>query len=335
MSPTIYAAFRDAAHAESAAGALIDHGIKADAISLVVSEEYHKRRGTPDDPELNYTQPTLVSGPAGSTGRFDPLNNDLHTAAGSPILLNGANNGPVGESAELDLNPAQNDYPRTGSTVPTEFSSRPPNAKYDFNPDLDKRDYNSDYVADVDRENRKEAERDMSRRNPDNLSKEADEGLEINRSDNPTSARETDRTIGAPVYDHERAAKQGLTTTTIGDAADAAKKGVVAGLGVGAIAGLAALLVPGFGLVIGGGALATALAGLAASAGAGGVAGGVVGYLKDQGVPPADIPRYQQAYDAGGAILQIHVEEGDDRAKVEQILSKYGAVSVDKYGYAA
>lgn len=333
--PTIYAAFADAGQAESAAGALIDHGVKADDISLVVSEAYKARRGTPQDPELNYTQPTRPSGPAGGTNRFDPLGNDLHNS--TPVLIQGANNGPVGETAELDLNPAQNDYPVGSRDVPTEFSSRPTDSKYDYNPGLDKRDYNADYMADVDQENRKEAERDLARRSPDDLSKEADEGLDINRPDGSETldAHGADRTIGPAAYDPERAAKQGVTTTTIADAASAAKKGVVAGLGVGALAAVAALTIPGFGFIVGGGALATALAGLAASAGAGAVAGGVVGYLKDQGVPANDIPKYQKAYEDGGAILSVHLGEGADRGKIEEILNKYGAERVDRYGYAA
>jgi hypothetical protein len=334
-SPTIYAAFSDPHRAESAAGALLDHGVKADRISLVMNEEAQKKRGTIEDPEMQYTQPTVLSGRDGATGRFDPLGNDIRTS--TPPLIQGGNNWPAGEDAEVDggLNPAQNDYPRTDSTSPTEFSSRPPDSRYDFNPGLDRRDYNADYQADVDRENRSEAERDAARRNVDNLTNEADEGLDINRTDHPQNTHDADRTIGPAAYEPDRAAKHGVTTTTIGDAASAAKKGVVAGLGVGALAAVAALAVPGVGLVVGGGALATALAGLAASAAGGAVAGGVVGYLKDQGVPGPDIPRYQQAYDGGGAILSVQLESEAERDAIEQVLRKYGASSVDRYGYAA
>ncbi|MGV3617052.1 MAG: hypothetical protein ACO1SV_17130 [Fimbriimonas sp.] len=334
-SPAIYAAFDDPHRAESAAGALLDHGIKADRISLVMNEEAKDKRGTPYDPELQYTQPTLVSGTAGATGRFDPLGNDIRQ--GTAVPLQGANNFPIGEDAEVDggLNPAQNDYPRTGSNSPTELSSRPPNARYDFNPDLDKKEYNADYEANVDRENRNEAARDRQRARVDEVAAEGDEGLEVNRPDHARSQHDTDRTIGPAAYEPERAAKMGVTTTTIGDAASAAKTGLIAGLGIGALATAAALAVPGVGLVIGGGALATALAGLAASAGAGAIAGGVVGYLKDQGVPAHDIPRYQRAYEGGGAILSVQLEAEGEREAIEAILRKYGAMSVDRYGYAA
>lgn len=329
-SPAIYAAFDDPHRAESAAGALLDHGVKAERISLVMNEEAQNKRGTVDDPELQFTQPTVVSGEAGSTGRFDPLGNDLRQGSAVP-LLQGGNNFPVGEDAEVDggLNPAQNDYPRTGSDSVTELSSRPPAARSDFNPDLDKREYNASYDATADREMISE-----QRRGLDDYAKD-DEGLAINRPDHPRNAHDAERTIGPAAYEPERAAKMGVTTTTIGDAASAAKMGVVAGLGVGAIAAAVALAVPGVGLVIGGGALATALAGLAASAGAGAIAGGVVGYLKDQGIPAHDIPRYQRAYEGGGAILSVQMESEAEREAIEALIRKYGATSVDRYGYAA
>jgi hypothetical protein len=334
-SPAIYAAFDDPHRAESAAGALIDHGVKADRISLVMNEEAQSKRGTVEDPELQYSHPTRVSGEAGSTGRFDPFGNDVRQ--NSPVVLQGANNFPIGEDAEVDggLNPAQNDYPHAEVGTPNALSSRPPADKYDFNPGLDKRDYNADYDASVDRENAAEAEKNKVRRGVENLQPEEDEGLDVNRPDHPRNAHEADRTIGPAAYEPERAAKMGVTTTTIADAASAAKTGVVAGLGVGALAAIAALAVPGVGLVIGGGALATALAGLAASAGAGAIAGGVVGYLKDQGVPAHDIPRYQRAYEGGGAILSVQMESEAERDAIEALIRKYGATSVDRYGYAA
>jgi hypothetical protein len=341
MPETIYAAFADPSQAENAAGALLDHGVRAEDISLVVSEEYQKRRGTPDDPELHYTTPQTISGKDGRTSRLDPLENDLRPG---PMHIQGGNitssDTTVTNASEVnvedDLNPAQNDYPRTMSGTTTELSSRPPDSKYDYNPDLDKRDYNRDYVADVDRENRKEAERDIARRQPENMTPEADAGIipVTPQADTDIDRHDTNKTVTTN-FDHERAAKGGITTTTPEDAADAAKKGVGIGLGVGALAAIAALTIPGFGVVLGGGALATALAGLAASAGAGAVAGGVVGYLKDQGVPAHDIPKYQQTYDGGGAILQVTLADGVDRTRIQEVLDKYGAQQVNQYGYAA
>ena len=127
-------------------------------------------------------------------------------------------------------------------------------------------------------------------------------------------------------------AKQGISTTTAEDAGEGAIKGTEIGLGVGILVSLAALAVPGFGIVLGGGALASALGATALTAGAGAVAGGVTGYLKEQGVPISDADRYHGTIEGGGAILSFNIPSGNvDQATAEQILSKYGAADVNVY----
>ena len=80
----------------------------------------------------------------------------------------------------------------------------------------------------------------------------------------------------------ESGAKSGITTTTPADAALGAEKGAMIGAGVGVLAALAAITIPGLGLVIGGGALVTAIAGAAGATAAGAAAGGIAGYLRDR-----------------------------------------------------
>ncbi len=127
-------------------------------------------------------------------------------------------------------------------------------------------------------------------------------------------------------------AKHGISTTTPEDAGEGAVKGTGIGLGVGILAAAAALLVPGVGLVLGGGALATALGGTALAAGAGAVAGGVTGYLKDQGVPGEAVQHYQTTVENGGALLSINLPSGNvDQAGAEQVLAKYGASNLNAY----
>lgn len=337
MPETFYAAFADAAHAESAAGALLDHGIAAKDISLVMNEDAKKKvQGFTDSAAMG-SQPTIVAAGSGGLVTFDPLDNELRLTGATPPIP-GGNEFPVGQTAEAnaDLNPALDDYPRTGATSPTELSSRPPNSKYDWNPDLDKKSYNADYERSlsekVDDEIRQEGDRDRARVDPASAVRENDPGNEAERS-LPT-AQASGHQGDVRGYDAERAAKAGVSTTTVQDAAAGAAKGVGYGLGLGALAAVASLAIPGFGLVLGGGALAAAVAGLAATAGAGAVAGGVVGYLKDQGVPADQIPAYQKAYEDGGAILSVVVEDASS-SKVEDILRKYGASSVRPFGYAA
>jgi hypothetical protein len=130
----------------------------------------------------------------------------------------------------------------------------------------------------------------------------------------------------------ESKAKTGITTTTADDAGAGAIKGTGIGLGLGILAGLATLVVPGFGLVLGGGALAAGIAAAASTTVAGAAVGGVVGYLKDQGVSEVAATNYQQAIGSGGAILAVDIpSNGIGLQEVESVLNKYGAVDISAY----
>lgn len=135
---------------------------------------------------------------------------------------------------------------------------------------------------------------------------------------------------------HLDKAKHGITTTTGGDTAAGAMKGGVTGLVLGALGALAALIIPGFGLVLGGGALATALGAMAGTAVGGAIAGAVHGTLKDQGVPDEAARRYDETVSRGGAVLAIQPCGGRefDRAEAESILRKYGAENIGGYPFA-
>lgn len=139
--------------------------------------------------------------------------------------------------------------------------------------------------------------------------------------------------------DAEDVAKHGITTTTPGDVGAGAIKGSLVGAGIGAVAALAVLIVPGVGLVLGAGALASALGGIAATAGAGAAAGALVGYLKDMGVDDQVATEYGKTVESGGAVLAVTVPSGEvGEAEAEAVLSKYGATNVNRYasrGYAA
>lgn len=227
MGNTIYAAFADPSQAEKAAGALLDHGVRPEDLSVV--------RSHADAAHLTATQGTIDPLPgtmAGTTGVIDP-------------------------------------------------------------------------VPDVDYAN--------GTRHPDVI---------------------TD-TSG----DVEASAKQGISTTTAADAGAGAVKGTAWGAGLGAVAVLASLIVPGVGLVLGGGALAAGLGAVAASAGAGAVAGAVTGFLKDQGVDEHVAHHYESTIGAGGALLAITVPSGEvSEEEARSVVDKYGATQVNAYatrGYVA
>jgi hypothetical protein len=133
--------------------------------------------------------------------------------------------------------------------------------------------------------------------------------------------------------DPEFAAKTGLSVTTPGDAVAGAAKGAGIGLGVGALAAISSIAIPGFGIVLGGGALAAAIAGAAGATAAGAVAGGVHGYLKDQGVSEDAVANLSSDYYAGGAILAVTARpEEIDHDTAERILTKYQGNHISTFG---
>lgn len=139
---------------------------------------------------------------------------------------------------------------------------------------------------------------------------------------------ERDEVVDRP----QLSAKGGISTTTPADAGAGAVKGATIGLGVGIAAALAAVFLPGIGLIAGGGAMAAALAGAVGTTGAGAVAGGVFGYLKDQGVPEEALTVYREVYDSGGAVLAVNIPVDFNRADIEAILAKYNAQNIELYG---
>ena len=126
-------------------------------------------------------------------------------------------------------------------------------------------------------------------------------------------------------------AKTGITTTTGADAESGALTGAGVGLGVGVAAALASVFLPGFGIILGGGALSIALAGAAATAGAGAVAGGAMGFLKDQGVPEHAATTYDTTIQGGGAVMAIGMQGTLTRGEIENILMKYNGQNIGEY----
>jgi uncharacterized membrane protein len=319
MEPTIYAAFESAQEAERAAGVLIDSGIRPEQINLIVPEMYGQERrkqghGLTDE-ELDYTHPHTYARVHDPLNTLDPLNNQIRD---TPITIDPSLSlhdlGP-GDELRADVNPAQEDYPRSWMGGPESFASAPPNENRDYNRGIQDDDFNKHYDGNVDAENERQWASDDVAREAGAIPSDSEDVLWEHRA---RRVSETDEMLEA----------------TREDAADGAKKGALWGLGVGAAAAVAALAIPGFGVVIGGGAIAAAAASLAAGAGTGAVAGGLYGFMKDQGVPESDVRQYQKTFDNGGAILAVHAADGD-RERVLRLLKEQGAKRTDNYGYAA
>jgi len=260
MSSTIFAAFKDPADAEKAAGALLDHGLHEDEISLLANEAYNSKR---------CVKPSVVV-PEETPDRH--IRNDVEN--------NEVTGSSYGHSVEYE---GQGMVQRQPWSEPGSNTLNPPNA---FNDQIES----------------------------------------AKRTQPPAE-------ICDPVEERpELHAKHGISTTTAEDAEVGAIKGAAVGLSVGAVALALSLLIPGVGLVLGGGAMATAFAGMVGTIGAGAVAGAVVGYLKDQGVPEEAITVYRDTFDKGGAILAVAVPAEFNRADIEAVLAKYGASNVEMYG---
>ncbi|MBS1705859.1 MAG: hypothetical protein JST40_08295 [Armatimonadetes bacterium] len=124
--------------------------------------------------------------------------------------------------------------------------------------------------------------------------------------------------------DIEHHATGGITVTTPKDAAEGAAKGAGIGLGLGVLAAVASVALPGVGLVVGGGALATAITGAAATTAAGAVAGAAFGYLKDQGIDEESSRTFSDHLDKGGALVSVSVPSNDHSVdEISAILGKY------------
>lgn len=143
------------------------------------------------------------------------------------------------------------------------------------------------------------------------------------------------------VYGVERSSEEGErteeeTVRTEHDVNEEVKsnaiKGSLVGVGVGALAAVASLIIPGVGLVFGAGALASALGGMVATAGAGAAAGAIVGYMKEAGMEEAVADEFGDAVEEGGAILAVAVPSGSvGEEEARAVLNRYQARNVHSY----
>ncbi len=92
------------------------------------------------------------------------------------------------------------------------------------------------------------------------------------------------------------------------------------GGGVGIVAGLIALAIPGVGPIIAGGALATVLTGL----GVGAAAGGLIGAFTNMGISHEEAPLYQEAVRRGGVVVAVHVNDPMEEDAL-RVMNEHGA----------
>jgi len=131
--------------------------------------------------------------------------------------------------------------------------------------------------------------------------------------------------VGSKDFAHEKNTKA-PEGTAVG-----ATTGVVLGGGLGWLAGIGALAIPGLGPFIAAGPIMAALAG----AGAGAVAGGLVGFLTGLGMPEYEAKRYEGRVKQGGILLSVHCDSHEWVSKAKKILEVTGAEDISSAGEAS
>jgi Protein of unknown function (DUF3341) len=131
--------------------------------------------------------------------------------------------------------------------------------------------------------------------------------------------------VGTKDFAHEKNTKapEGATTGAV--------TGVVLGGGLGWLAGIGALAIPGVGPLIAAGPIVALLAG----AGAGGAIGGVAGALIGMGIPEYEAKRYEGRVKQGSILLSVHCDDSNWTKKAKQILERTGAEDVSSTGEAS
>jgi hypothetical protein len=130
---------------------------------------------------------------------------------------------------------------------------------------------------------------------------------------------------GTKDFAHEKNTKAPEGTTT-GVAA-----GAVIGGGLGWLAGIGALAIPGLGPFIAAGPIMAALAGV----GAGSVVGGIAGALVGMGIPEYEAKRYEGRVKDGGILLSVHSDSSDWTKKAKRVLEHTGAQDISSTGEAS
>src|SRR5882757_2894121 len=111
-------------------------------------------------------------------------------------------------------------------------------------------------------------------------------------------------------------------------AATGAASGAVVGGGLGWLAGIGALAIPGLGPFIAAGPIVAALAGM----GVGGAVGGLVGALVGMGIPEYEAKRYDGRIRQGGILVSVHCDNSEWVGRAKDILKQSGATDIASAG---
>jgi Protein of unknown function (DUF3341) len=130
---------------------------------------------------------------------------------------------------------------------------------------------------------------------------------------------------GTKDFAHEKKTKAPEGTAT------GATTGAILGGGLGWLAGIGALAIPGLGPFIAAGPIMAALAGV----GAGGAIGGITGALIGMGIPEYEAKRYEGRVKEGGILLSVHCDDSKWTKRAKEILQHTGADDISSTGEAS
>jgi hypothetical protein len=130
--------------------------------------------------------------------------------------------------------------------------------------------------------------------------------------------------VGSKDFAHKKGTKAPEGATT------GASTGALIGGGLGWLAGIGALAIPGLGPFIAAGPIMAALAG----AGVGGAVGGIAGALIGMGIPEYEAKRYEGRVKEGGILLSVHSDNSDWTKRAKEILERTGAQDISSTGEA-
>jgi uncharacterized protein (TIGR02271 family) len=105
---------------------------------------------------------------------------------------------------------------------------------------------------------------------------------------------------------------------------------IFGGIG-GLLLGIAGLAIPGIGPVVAAGPIAAALTTAGIGAGIGAASGGIIGAIRNAGVPEEEAHLYAEGIRRGGTLVTVHTDHAN-ASRVEEILNSHGAVDVDERG---
>ena len=114
-----------------------------------------------------------------------------------------------------------------------------------------------------------------------------------------------------------------LTDSISTGAATGATLGGFVGAGVGILEAIGLIAVPGIGVLVAGGALASILAGVSAGA----ITGGVAGALLQHGVSEEYAHSYAEGISRGGTLVSVNVTETSAN-EVESVMEKHNPIDI-------